>query len=98
MQRWSNDRYKSNLHRVINKSGKERYSVPFFFNGNPDFVVRCLPGCDDPVEGAKYPPITACEYLKERYMATYGKAERLKKKAEEGMQTEPVNGETERFA
>lgn len=30
--RWSNDKYISNLHRVINKSGKERYSVPFFYS------------------------------------------------------------------
>lgn len=31
-QRWANDKYISNLHRVINKSGKERYSVPFFYS------------------------------------------------------------------
>lgn len=40
MIRWTNDRSLSNLHRVINKSGQKRYSVPFFFSGNPDFEIK----------------------------------------------------------
>lgn len=56
MMRWTNNRYLSNLHRVINTSGKERFSVPFFFSGNPNYTIRCLPGCEDPKEGARYPP------------------------------------------
>ncbi|KAL4951717.1 putative oxidoreductase [Aspergillus filifer] len=70
MMRWTNDRYLSNLHRVINKSGKERFSVPFFFSGNPDYSVACLPSCEG--RGAKYPPVTVGEWIRGRYADTYG--------------------------
>ncbi|KAL2816738.1 hypothetical protein BJX63DRAFT_135085 [Aspergillus granulosus] len=72
MMRWTNDRYLSNLHRVINKSGKERFSVPFFFSGNPDYTIRCLPSCEGK-QGAKYPPITVGKWMTGRYADTYGK-------------------------
>ncbi|KAL4965000.1 isopenicillin N synthase family dioxygenase [Aspergillus stella-maris] len=73
MMRWTNDRYLSNLHRVINKSGKERFSVPFFFSGNPDYRVSCLPNCEG--QGAKYPPVTVGEWMRGRYADTYGVGE-----------------------
>ncbi|KAH6885276.1 putative oxidoreductase [Thelonectria olida] len=69
MMRWTNDRYLSNLHRVINKSGRERYSIPFFFCGNPDFLVKCFEGEDGRV---KYPPVTVGEWIAARYADTYG--------------------------
>lgn len=72
MMRWTNDRYVSNLHRVINKTGHERYSVPFFFSGNPEFVVKCLPGCEEVDGGTKYPPISVEEWIAGRYADTYG--------------------------
>ncbi|KAJ5301905.1 hypothetical protein N7508_006768 [Penicillium antarcticum] len=71
MMRWTNDNYMSNLHRVINKTGKERYSVPFFFSGNPDYVVKCLPSCEG-TNGAKYPPVSVEEWIAGRYADTYG--------------------------
>ena len=70
--RWTNHRFRSNPHRVINRSGRERYSVPFFFTGNRDYVVECLPTCLGPGEVPKYPPITTEAHLAERYAATYG--------------------------
>ncbi|KAJ5341891.1 Oxoglutarate/iron-dependent dioxygenase [Penicillium brevicompactum] len=75
MMRWTNDRYVSNLHRVINKTGQERYSVPFFFSGNPEFVVKCLPSCEDVMNGAKYPPVSVEEWITGRYADTYGAAD-----------------------
>ncbi|KAH8423765.1 isopenicillin N synthase family dioxygenase [Aspergillus melleus] len=72
MMRWTNDRYLSNLHRVINHSGEDRYSVPFFFSGNPDYVVDCLPNFQDDGQEAKYPPITVAEWMGARYADTHG--------------------------
>ena len=72
MMRWTNDRYLSNLHRVINKSGKERYSVPFFFSGNPDFLVECFPSCKDPLLGAKHASVKVEDWIGGRYADTYG--------------------------
>ncbi len=69
--RWTNDRYRSTLHRVINTSGHERYSVPFFFSGNPDFEVACIPTCLEPGEQAKYPPIKVEDHMMAMYRKTY---------------------------
>ncbi|MGO4763123.1 isopenicillin N synthase family dioxygenase [Cupriavidus sp. 2KB_3] len=70
--RWTNDRYVSTLHRVINRSGRERYSVPFFFTGNPLHEVACLPTCRAEGETAKYPPVTVEQHLMDCYRRTYG--------------------------
>jgi isopenicillin N synthase-like dioxygenase len=69
--RWTNDRYRSTMHRVINSSGRERYSVPFFFSGHPDYEVFCLPGCLPPGEVPRYPPTTVEAHLRAMYRRTY---------------------------
>ena len=69
--RWTNDRYRSTLHRVINISGRERYSVPFFFSGNPDFEVSCIPTVLSADEASRYPPIRVEDHLIAMYRKTY---------------------------
>lgn len=72
--RWTNDRYRSTLHRVINRSGRERYSIPYFYSGNPDHEVRCLPTCLKSGEAPKYPPVKVQDHLRAMYARTYATA------------------------
>jgi isopenicillin N synthase-like dioxygenase len=62
LQRWSNDRFTSTVHRVINRSGNSRYSIPIFFDPHTDTIVD---PCDLGVTQAqsKYRPITTGDYI-----------------------------------
>ncbi|CAN5471325.1 2-oxoglutarate and iron-dependent oxygenase domain-containing protein [soil metagenome] len=73
--RWTNDRYRSTLHRVINTSGRERYSVPFFYVGNYDHEVSCISTCLAPGEVPRYSPTTVEAHLRAMYARTYAPAE-----------------------
>lgn len=72
---WTNDLYVSNKHRVVNRSGKERYSIPTFFNLDYDAPVACLPSCQSAEHPAKYEPIKSGDYLLSRFrdVQKYGK-------------------------
>jgi isopenicillin N synthase-like dioxygenase len=71
MMRWTNDIYVSTPHRVVNRGGRERYSVAFFLDPNPDAVIACLPTCATPERPARYPPVTGADYLMGKLTATY---------------------------
>lgn len=85
--RMANDKYKSNIHRVINKSGRERYSIPFFFSGNPDYMCECLPNCREPQEAPKYGPITVEQAVTAAYKESYGRAEKYKQEMKIELET-----------
>jgi isopenicillin N synthase-like dioxygenase len=72
LMRWSNDTYVSTPHRVTNPPGRDRYSIAFFLDPNPDALIECLPGCSPPGQKPKYAPIIAADYLTQRLVATYG--------------------------
>jgi isopenicillin N synthase-like dioxygenase len=71
LMRWSNDVYVSTPHKVVSPPGRDRYSVAFFLDPNPDAIVGCLPTCIRPDRPAKYAPITGAEFLRSRLEPTY---------------------------
>jgi isopenicillin N synthase-like dioxygenase len=72
-EQWTNDMYKSNVHRVINLSGVDRYSIPFNHNGNPDYIIKCLENCREKAEDEKYAPISVEDYVRQKYADMYGR-------------------------
>jgi isopenicillin N synthase-like dioxygenase len=64
---WTNDIYVSNQHRVVNRTGLERYSIPTFFNLDFHAPVSCLPTCQSADNPPKYAPISSGEYLVSRF-------------------------------
>ena len=87
MARWSNDRWVSTLHRVAvpptDAVPRDRISLVFFQNPNPDTVICCFESCVQPGEAEKYPPITVAEH----YLGKLMKAghSRLDAKAEDAL-------------
>jgi isopenicillin N synthase-like dioxygenase len=71
MARWTNERFQATPHRVINRSGRERYSIPFFFDPDYDAVIECLPSCQGPDNPPKHKPITGGEHLLGMLNATF---------------------------
>jgi len=63
LKRWSNDRFRATPHRVINKSGGDRYAIPFFFDCTIDHRMVCLPTCTGPGNPPKFEPTTYAEYM-----------------------------------
>lgn len=61
---WTAGAYKSSVHRVINTSGTDRYSVPFFLDGNADCVIK-------PLDGSEGKQVTVEEHMMSRYAASY---------------------------
>ena len=67
LQRWTNDLFKSTPHRVVNVAmDRPRYSMPYFVDPGRDVMIENLMGTP-----AKYPPISAYEYLKWRLAQSY---------------------------
>ncbi|KAK3381132.1 putative gibberellin 20 oxidase [Podospora didyma] len=72
MERWTNDKYTSTLHRALSPVSKQdRYSVAFFNEGLLDQVVECISTCLEPGEKPKYEPVTVEDHLRMRYGSSY---------------------------
>jgi isopenicillin N synthase-like dioxygenase len=75
MARWTNDRWRSTVHRVMNPpraatGSTRRLSLVFFSGPNDDAVIECLPSCRDPVHPPRYAPVVAREYIRSKLDAS----------------------------
>lgn len=69
MQRWTNDRWRSTMHRVVPVGRGRRLSIPFFHNANWDARIECIVDDGAPV---RHPPTTAGRHLMEKFRSTQG--------------------------
>jgi len=65
LARWSNNRFTSTLHRVVNRTQGARYSIPVFFDPHTDTII-------DPsdlgvaTQESEYEPVTAGGHIASR--------------------------------
>lgn len=67
LHRMSNGRLLSTPHRVINATGRERYSVPFFYDPHVTATIAPLPGTGTPL----FEPLTFGSFLRGELEAGY---------------------------
>jgi len=71
MRRWSNDRFLSTPHGVLNDSGTDRYSIAYFHSPNPNSPIECLPSCVSAENPARYAPAVYRDLVLDFYRANY---------------------------
>ena len=72
LARWTNDRWVSTLHRVVDpeNSNQRRLSIAYFQVPNFDAVIECIPTCVATGVKEKYSPVDAGAYLMGRFRST----------------------------
>jgi isopenicillin N synthase-like dioxygenase len=86
MQRWTNDRWVSTMHRVAmpaTHAMERRYSMAYFVNVNGNTLIEPLPSCRSDGK-AKYPAITAREHLMAKHLASMGETTTATNEKNEG--------------
>ena len=74
MQRWTNDRWMSNLHRVVNppagqRKGSRRMSMGYFLHPNYDAEIACLPTCAETGQLPRHAPVRAGDMMRQKLEA-----------------------------
>lgn len=71
IQRLTNDVYLANLHRVVNTSGRERYSIPFFIDADYDAEFAPIPSCISAENPIRYDPVTCGRHKFGRFLDSF---------------------------
>ncbi|MGE3932557.1 MAG: isopenicillin N synthase family dioxygenase [Rhodospirillaceae bacterium] len=80
MMMWTNDRWLSNLHRVVNPPVRhdrstERLSIAFFVHPRPDATIECIPTCRADGAPAHHQPVLAGDYRRMKVGSTVAAAQ-----------------------
>lgn len=78
LHRWSNGLLLSTPHRVINRSGRARYSCPFFYDPNVSAQIAPLDSTISKDRGVQFEPLNFGEFLRSELEAGYQKHAREK--------------------
>ena len=72
LARWTNGALKPTPHRVVNRTGRERYSANLFFTTDVDAPVGVIDGILQPGEEPRFPPELAGDHVARRIKEVYG--------------------------
>ena len=78
MMNWSNDKWLSNYHRVVNPpasagASARRLSIAYFCNPRDDLLIECIPTCCSESSPTKYPPMNAGQHRLKKIMLSQKK-------------------------
>ena len=98
MQRWTNDKWVSTLHRVsmpLTDAMERRYSIAFFVNINGDSMVEPLDSCVEDGSDKSYPPILAKDHLMAKHLASMSSSSSSSKSSSSSSDEQNDNVQTE---
>ncbi|MGH7004219.1 MAG: 2OG-Fe(II) oxygenase family protein, partial [Alphaproteobacteria bacterium] len=71
LARWTNDLFRSTPHRVVNTSGRARYSLAVFYDPDFDAEVKVIDSCLAPGAAPRYAPTTCGAHVLSKFDAAF---------------------------
>ena len=71
LSRWSNGVLRSTAHRVINESGRSRFSVAFFYDPHMNTEIAPLKSCVSKDHPLCFEPVVYRDFVRDQLQATY---------------------------